>query len=552
MCTIGAVFDDQGVHLFKQCDLTSKTTFHPPAVKFGRIPYIAMTRDGRPGLWAGMNQAGVCFVAADSYTNRTYQVEDADVNRLFTAYEQSVANGATARQAADMLQAFYLSDNGGQGFAAPDIAMHADATQAIFTEYTPGPQQHRAVREVVVKRGFFASTNHFRVQPDAVVYPANHSTYLRLARAETILEKTPTLDGVRAVLTDQYYGPSELSICRVAEFPGEYFTQATAVFSAGPAGLASEYQIGGNPLTNPLRPFDVAAALREVARAEPAPRAAASPFRHVADPTPLPPPEGFLYVDQANYAVVPLWGPEMPYKYLYSDSATSCIILIALGQDASGRWLAALAHVDSPDCIQSYFGDVLDRTFTGVVHFYAQGANPPDNDTSKQNAAALIASLGRRSAGGFSWEPDVRHLALMQGDPRRRDRAEYGVSLGDVPIVSNQPFHLTLPRRDPTCGAQVLFTIMRRHMTPPIQIRDALTPFEPALLAELVQIASTYQKDPDDPTTAFTYIINLEDDAVRSTWSSTPAYEAPWFSAELKQSCCYTLVQLARTTRSSA
>ncbi|MFO0586237.1 MAG: carcinine hydrolase/isopenicillin-N N-acyltransferase family protein [Polyangiaceae bacterium] len=262
MCTIGAVFADGGVHLFKQCDLASTTQFQAPAVRVGALRYIAMTRSGRPGLWAGMNEAGVSFVAADAYTNRTYEVEDADVDALFNAYEKAVATCKSAGEAADQLQAFYRSYCGGQGFPGPDIAMHADPTQAIFTEYTPGPNLRGSVREVVVRGGFLASTNHFRVQPDAVVYQANHSTYLRLDRAETILERAPSLAGVVQVLSDQYYGPSELSICRVAEYPGEHFTQATAIFTAGAAGLGLLYQINGDPITNPLQPFEGVKSLR--------------------------------------------------------------------------------------------------------------------------------------------------------------------------------------------------------------------------------------------------------------------------------------------------
>lgn len=256
MCTIGVVFASTGVHVFKQCDLTSTKKFYPPELKTGtgHYPFLAMTREGRPGLWAGMNCKGVSFVAADAYTNRTYEVPDAAVNDLFNAYEQTLANAETAREAADALQAFYNTYNQNQGFPGPDIVLHADETQAIYTEYTPGPNLHRAVREIVTTQGAFASTNHFRIQPDAVVYSANHSTYLRLVRAEAILEKDPTHEGIVNVLCDQYYGQSELSICRIAEFPGEYFTQATALFSMSPAGLACEFQINGNPRSNPLQP----------------------------------------------------------------------------------------------------------------------------------------------------------------------------------------------------------------------------------------------------------------------------------------------------------
>lgn len=265
--------------------------------------------------------------------------------------------------------------------------------------------------------------------------------------------------------------------------------------------------------------------------------------------TPIPPPEGLLYVAQANYALVPMFQSTGP-SYLYSDSATSCIIVIGEGTDAQERSIASIAHLDSPACIQAYFDTVLDKTYVGEVYIYAQGANPPHDSSSKENAAALNKCLGLRKAGGYPWLPDIQHLGLGEGDPRVKDRGDYGISIApEVPIVSAQPFDLELLDRDPTGGVQSLFCIMRRQMNPPIQLRDAQTPFTDALIAQLVKIAATYRKDPNDPKTAYTYIIDLTSDEVRATWSTTPKYEAPWFSDELKQSCCYTRVYLARQQR---
>jgi hypothetical protein len=256
MCTIGTVFQNNGVYVYKQCDLTITKQFYDPVEKQQKLRYLAMPREGRPGLWAGLNENGVCFVAADAYTNRTYETPDDAVNALFNSYEDAVGNGGTAREAAKILEDFYLNGYQKTLFPGPDIALFADSKQAIFIEFTPGSNNHNPIREVTVNNNYFASTNHFRIQPDAVVYESNHSTYLRLARSETILEKNPDHSGIIAVLTDQYYGPSELSICRIAQYSGEYFTQATAVFGSFPDTLSLEYQINGNPINNPLRSVD--------------------------------------------------------------------------------------------------------------------------------------------------------------------------------------------------------------------------------------------------------------------------------------------------------
>ena len=74
MCTIGSAFYDiNGVGMqsvFKQCDLINKTTFIKPEVKTNNnsgIRYVPFTREkgNETPTWAGINEYGVSFVAAD-------------------------------------------------------------------------------------------------------------------------------------------------------------------------------------------------------------------------------------------------------------------------------------------------------------------------------------------------------------------------------------------------------------------------------------------------------------------------------------------------------
>ena len=269
MCTVGVVFERGAIHTFKQCDLIPATDFNEPVVRSGTNgvkSYIALTRgSGQGRIWAGVNSSGVAFVAADAYTtSANYYVTDAQTDALFEAYEKSIAACTTVSDAADYLSTFYMSMGGAGAFPAPDISMFtgfADTAQSvpasIFLEYMPGPNAHEPVRRIVRTNGHFASTNAFRIQPEAIAYAANHSTYLRLQRAETILQQDPTRNGILTVLGDQYYGPTELSICRETAWPGlEFRTQATALFSVSAgAAPALDYQINGNPRTNPLKPF---------------------------------------------------------------------------------------------------------------------------------------------------------------------------------------------------------------------------------------------------------------------------------------------------------
>lgn len=270
MCTIGVVFQQEQIITFKQCDLIPVVTFKAPETRVGSDGveyYIALTRgDGNGRLWSGVNSEGVGFVAADAYTaSSLYNVTDKDTRALFVAYENSIKKYGNALDASNYLKNFYLGKgDGASPFPAPDIALHTgwedkERTKpiAIFTEYMPGPNNHFPVRRIIRRSGFFVSTNHFRIQPEAITYPNNHSTYLRLSRAETILQPNPTKEGVEALLCDQYYGETELSICRVTQFIGqEFHTQATALFTADANNsVLCEYQVNGNPLNNPLQKY---------------------------------------------------------------------------------------------------------------------------------------------------------------------------------------------------------------------------------------------------------------------------------------------------------
>ena len=203
---------------------------------------------------------------ADAYTTTSanYYVPSGKTTALFNAYETSISAYTNAQAAADYLSGFYQSTDDGTAFPAPDIALitgWSDDTQtqliSILLEYMPFPYRHAPVREIIRTDKHFAQTNHFRIQPNAVNYPANHSTYLRLQRAETILQQDPTEHGVKTVLTDQYYGPCELSVCRETSYRNlEFYTQGTALFTIeSGASPVTQYQVNGNPLSNPLTTY---------------------------------------------------------------------------------------------------------------------------------------------------------------------------------------------------------------------------------------------------------------------------------------------------------
>lgn len=247
---------------------------------------------------------------------------------------------------------------------------------------------------------------------------------------------------------------------------------------------------------------------------------------------PILPPASLLYVAQGNYQTFEV--ADQPLC-AYSDSATSCIIVVLLRVWAH-RTTVTIAHLDSPACIAAFFQCMRDPS---VIRYsiVAQGANPPSNTTAKENARALklaVKTLSIKDA----------NLQLAAGDPRECNRGMLGVSYvpGQRAIkVSNQPYTLTLTQRDPSCGGQTVYCIMRRQEQPPVQIRDAGIDFTHTELVELAQIALKFQKSANAPETAFTNIVNQSSEEILNSWSSTPAYEAPWFSDQLKMGAAFAI-----------
>lgn len=276
MCTIGNIFytgrnDIKYNTIFKQCDLQDATTFISPAVNINTdtgIKYVPFTRekgDGTTPAWSGINEYGVSFVAADSYlrknnnkndistknSNSLLYVDMPKTTSVFDMYLDLIAKYKTAKEAADSAEAFYREYLKGE--TDTDILLVADATTSYFIEALAGN-----VICVECEKNFFASTNHMRMIYGAVDYANNHSTYLRLQRAEAILQSNPTHSGVGDLLRDKYYGQSVWSICRsnniVVSQEAPFYTQASVIFnvplnsdSSGLKDSLVEFVINGKP-----------------------------------------------------------------------------------------------------------------------------------------------------------------------------------------------------------------------------------------------------------------------------------------------------------------
>ncbi|MDL2318748.1 hypothetical protein LJC74_06720 [Eubacteriales bacterium OttesenSCG-928-A19] len=170
--------------------------------------------------------------------DKSFQVSNSSV---FDMYLSTIKTCRTAAAAKELACSFYEME-----FAEPDIFMVGDKTTSYFIEAYGGK-----VVCIERKNGFFASTNHFRMIYGGVPYNKNHSTFLRLNRAEQILQSKPDLDGTGDVLRDKYYGETVWSVCRypkyaVAGAEEAYYTQAAVIFTMTNTTIVCEYVLNGN------------------------------------------------------------------------------------------------------------------------------------------------------------------------------------------------------------------------------------------------------------------------------------------------------------------
>jgi hypothetical protein len=245
-------------------------------------------------------------------------------------------------------------------------------------------------------------------------------------------------------------------------------------------------------------------------------------------------PEGLLYVPQDNYYLMNLNMPAA-VKYLYTDGATSCIILVLAGQDQQHNPLVAVAHPSSPARLLQFFR-LAAKHFYGAAAVFAQGANPPDAEGSKNNISALLRWMQAhfqtqvpRSVPGIGWHLTQVTLALGAGHPQEDNRGCAGIDLATL-TVSNQNYLLTEEQRDPTGGAQMLFSIFGLTVKSPMPLHNAREAFRPDELDRLVKEARIDN---------WTDILDMTEAQVLARYSSTPACEAPWFYAALRKSALY-------------
>jgi len=256
-------------------------------------------------------------------------------------------------------------------------------------------------------------------------------------------------------------------------------------------------------------------------------------------------PSGFRYIPQDNYL---LCNPETAkLDYLYSDSATSCIILIVVGKGNDGSPRVALTHLSRELRFQAFF-DLVEREFAGGVAVYAQGANPPFPVEKKgafsydaiENVGVLLKWIAEKTfvpAEGLQ-APKMYiqqcTISVGAGDPNTGCGA-YGIDINpdskDYLHVSNKFFPLTAADRDPEKGIQTLFCIFGiRSGLPSLVLHNA----EEAFTEEEKDAVVAGARERD-----WTKLLEYSPAEILDKYSTTPAFEPSWFCDHLIESAQY-------------
>ena len=219
MCTIGAKISRK-LTLFKNCDLIEDSNFYKPKIKKGIYKYIAFTREGRPGLYAGINQFGLGIVTADTYTKKIYKAKPHTIYNIFKGYEKTIADYRNVDEGINFLKKYYTSK-----INVPDLIILGDKEKIAVLEFIP--KKKFGIK--IIKKGNILRTNQFKILNGGKNKNEDLESYTRYNNALKIINKNCSFI---KLLKDHHNGPSKFSICRHGK-KGEYKSRASVIMVAG-------------------------------------------------------------------------------------------------------------------------------------------------------------------------------------------------------------------------------------------------------------------------------------------------------------------------------
>jgi len=251
MCTIGTSHNDNGtVYSFKNRDLINiKENPQPFIVKGKKHSYIKFGVDitnKYKGVWAGINDRGVSILGADGnslidYTGTQYGGGE----KTWEAYETVLSEFDSARKAYAFLIDFYQENKiGGTG----DIIIIADKKDSIILEYSFNTWSIQFKdNPYMLRTNFFVNLPHLRPSPESnTLHMSSAKRYERALGVLSASSSNTTIDDIKRLLTDTYYGENAFSLCRSGG-DGEYKTICSVVFEVTDTEAIAYYVMNDKP-----------------------------------------------------------------------------------------------------------------------------------------------------------------------------------------------------------------------------------------------------------------------------------------------------------------
>ena len=263
MCTIGSVINaETGTrYFFKNVDQTDRFHYVDPVVRSGDVySYLKLPSGSsadRPGVWAGVNEAGVVVLGADgncmpNYSGKSYS----SLNESLVAYEDILSRCGDTTEAMNFLMQRYQSKNvGGNG----DIILIGDRNEAIAMEYSPNRWgvQFQNQEPYIVRSNFFVLLDSLRPRTEEnTLHTSSALRYSSALKHLSVKGTENTLDDIFRLVKSHDYGMSAMSICRHGG-KKEYFTHCCLVVELTSDSIKAHVMVNDYPCEGKFRTYQI-------------------------------------------------------------------------------------------------------------------------------------------------------------------------------------------------------------------------------------------------------------------------------------------------------